>query len=143
VTAAARFVTPEEVEAAFYQAFQDLDLALMDQVWMEDPETFCVHPGGDLLRAKSAVLQSWSEIFTSAHRPTLVYQTLQTSGNGDLAIHLVEELIRPGGEPDTTPTRVVATNVYRRGRTGWQMISHHASLPVMDPRRRQRSGRLH
>jgi ketosteroid isomerase-like protein len=138
----ARFVTPEEVEAAFYEAFENLDIDLMDQVWGEEPETACVHPGGDLLRGKPAVLQSWSEIFSSASRPSLVYRTLQVLGEGPLAVHLVEEMIRPGSE-EPKASRVLATNVYRRGRGGWRLISHHASLPLVSKQRRRASGLLH
>ena len=131
---AAPFVTPHAVEAAFYRAFQELDLELMDRVWGDDPQSVCVHPGGDLLRGKPAVLQSWSEIFASARRPTLVHRTLQTLEDGPLAIHLVEEMIRPGGEAGAKATRVLATNVYRREADGWRMLTHHASLPVVTSR---------
>lgn len=32
-----RFQIPDEVEAAFYSAFQTLDIALMGAVWAEQP----------------------------------------------------------------------------------------------------------
>jgi ketosteroid isomerase-like protein len=139
---ASRFSTPEAVEHAFYQAFQELDATLMGEVWSDLPETVCVHPGGDLLQGRATVLQSWAEIFASADRPSLVHRTLQVSGDGDLAVHLVEELIRPGRGAETRASRVLATNVYRRGRDGWRLLAHHASLPVMRTREAP-PGRLH
>ena len=135
------FNTPDQAEAAFYGAFQELDTELMAQVWSDDPDAACVHPGGDLLQGKSAVMQSWIEIFGAAERPTLVHRTLQATGNGELAVHLVEEMIRPGGKSDAS--RVLATNVYQRERGGWRMVAHHASLPIMAGRRREQQGRLH
>jgi len=137
------FSDPEQAEAAFYRAFQELNPSLMERVWSEGPETVCVHPGGDLLRGKPAVLQSWAEIFASAERPSLLYRTLQTTGAGDIAIHLVEEMIRPGSNPDTAASRVLATNIYRHGGDGWRMTAHHASLPVMGSSRKERQGPLH
>ena len=138
------FADPAEVETAFYHAFQELDTELMAQVWSDLPESACVHPGGDLLRGRSAVLQSWSEIFASAGRPSVSFRTLQTTRSGDIAIHLVEEIIRPGSNPDSASSRVLATNIYQRTDEGWSMMAHHASLPVMGSSRKAPStGRLH
>lgn len=112
----------------------------MERVWSEGPESVCVHPGGDLLRGRPAVLQSWIEIFSSAERPSLRYRTLQTTLSGDIAVHLVEETIRPGNSPDIRSARVLATNIYRRADDGWRMTAHHSSLPVMGS---SHEGRLH
>jgi hypothetical protein len=140
---ALRFATPEQAEASFYRAFESLDLALMEQVWSDDPETACVHPGGDLLLGKAAVLQSWKEILTAADRPSIVFRTLQVVATGELAVHLVEEMIRPSSRPGTEATRVIATNTYRRGRDGWRLLGHHASLPMTSRHAGRRGSRLH
>ncbi len=136
-----RFNGPEDTENAFYRAFQELDLPLMGQVWSEEADCVCLHPGGDLLQGKSAVMQSWSDIFGSSSRPSMIHRTIQTTRNDDLAIHLVEELIRPSTDPKGKATRVVSTNIYRRSRGVWLMISHHASLPII--KARTSTGRLH
>ncbi len=143
MTLSSGFSNPGQAEAAFYHAFLKLDAVLMERVWSDGPETVCVHPGGDLLWGKAAVLQSWAEIFASAQRPSLRYQALQTTSAGDIVIHLVEETIRPGTSPDTAASRVLATNIYRRGTDGWRMTTHHASLPVMGSSRNGRPGQLH
>ncbi len=138
-----RFNSAEETEGAFYRAFQELDLELMGQVWCDLPETCCLHPGGGLLLGKAAVLQSWSEIFAAAERPSMVHRCLQITTNGDLSVHQVEELIRPGGNPKGKASRVIATNVFRRDLNGWRMLTHHASLPLVGSKTNERSGRLH
>jgi len=137
-----RFATPDEVEAAFYHAFEVLDPHLMEQVWDDDPQAVCIHPGGDLLSGKTAILQSWLEIFGAAQPPILVHRTLQQTGDDALVVRLVEELIRPGGS-HSPPARVLASNLYRRGHDGWRLFGHHASLPVMGTHPRERAGRLH
>lgn len=126
------FATPAEVETAFYQAFQALDLALMDAVWENGREVVCVHPAGQMLRGKHSVMQSWARLFDRAYRPALLFQPRQASVAEDLAVHLVEELIRTGEGGDSAPTRVVTTNVYRRGEDGWRLLIHHASLPLVE-----------
>jgi len=137
------FATPEAVESAFYQAFQELDPALMDQVWDRNPDVFCVHPGGGLQQGRAAVLESWAAIFHKASRPSVLFRTLQVTGHGDLAVHLVEEVIRPSADPQKEPSRVLSTNVYRRSRGGWHLLSHHASLPLMSAPHAPHPGQLH
>ncbi len=47
---------------------------------------------------------------------------------------LVEERIRPRGEPASAATRVLATNLYQRERGSWRLVAHHASLPLVKAR---------
>lgn len=128
-----RFLTPDVVEAAFYAAFQTLDIALMGAVWAEEPSPVCVHPGGDLLQGRSEVLSSWREVLTGAERPELHFRVIQRTATDGLAVHLVEELIRPSRSREE-PNRILATNVYRQTAEGWRMTAHHASLPLMRKR---------
>jgi len=137
------FNSAEEAEAAFYRAFQNLDLELMKQVWSELPEACCLHPGGGLLLGKQAILQSWKAIFSKAERPSMVHRCLQATTLGELSVHQVEELIRPGGDPKGKASRVIATNVYRRDRNGWRMLTHHSSLPLTASTTEELNGRLH
>jgi ketosteroid isomerase-like protein len=124
-----RFDSPEEVEAAFYAAFETMDAELMAAVWDVANDSFCVHPGGDLLQGHRAIVASWQAIFTDARRPAIIYRPLDRKQVGDLAIHLVEERI--GARVDGLPSnRILATNVYRRSADGWRLNAHHGSLPL-------------
>jgi ketosteroid isomerase-like protein len=124
------FADLDAAQKAFYQAFRELDLPLMEQVWSEDPETVCIHPGGGLLSGKQAVLQSWSTIFAAARKPLIEFQTLRVTRSGDLAVHLVEETIHPGGASQAA-SRVLATNIFLHDTSGWHLLAHHASLPLV------------
>jgi ketosteroid isomerase-like protein len=124
-----RFNNPDQVEAAFYAAFETMDPELMAEVWDTAQDTHCVHPGGDLLQGHQRIVGSWQAIFTDARRPAIIYQPLDRKQAGELAIHLVEERI--GARSDGVPNnRILATNVYRRTANGWRMCAHHASLPL-------------
>ena len=121
---------PDQVEEAFYAAFARLDADAIGAL-LSNAQASCIHPGGPLLEGKDAVLQSWREIFTSARPPTMAHRTLQRLEDGALAVHLVEERIRPSGEASTKAALVFATNVYVRDNGGWRLARHHASLPLM------------
>ena len=125
------FGSAQQVETAFYAAFQKSDLEAMTLTW-DDYEAVCIHPFGERIEGKSAITQSWQMIF--AHNVQLRF-TLSDSWvfSGDLhAIHLVRENISVD-ESDGVKTMVVlATNAYRRGDHGWRMILHHASPAPAD-----------
>jgi ketosteroid isomerase-like protein len=124
-----RFETPDQVEAAFYAAFETMDPELMAAVWDSAQDALCVHPGGDLLQGHERIVASWQAIFTDARRPAIIYRLLDRKQDGELAMHLVEERIGARGE-DAPSNRILATNVYRRTVDGWRMCGHHASLPL-------------
>ncbi len=119
------YSTPQEAEAAFYAAFQRKDARAMMAVWAEGNDVVCVHPGGRMLIGADAVRASWETIFR--HGPALhfVVEERQRTEDGELALHVVQEHIRVGGE--MAPAPVLATNAYRRTANGWRMILHHAS----------------
>ena len=123
---------PAAAEAAFYAAFAAVDSAAMEKVWATEVELLCVHPGGSLLRGKKAVMQSWIAIFARSDPPEIEHRLIGHFESGNLAVHLVEELIRPHGHSTSTPNRVLSTNVYVREAQSWCMAEHHASLPLVE-----------
>ena len=120
-----RFYTPQEAEAAFYDAFIKRDASAMMAVWAEDDAITCIHPIGAILKGREAIRESWESMFRNAPEMTFVITDRSRSQNGDLAIHTVEEHIRLGNKPATAP--VHATNVFRLTEAGWRLVLHHAS----------------
>jgi ketosteroid isomerase-like protein len=135
------FASPEAAEAAFYSAFAATDLAAMEGVWLDGGGAVCIHPGGGLLQGKAQVMQSWAEILTGTTPPHVECRLISRTETTDLAVHLVEESIRAGGDPRAPVNRVLATNVFVRGSRGWHLASHHASLPLMARRGSQQGER--
>src|SRR3954447_7907704 len=65
--------TPEAAETAFYDALEAGDVDLLMQVWSDDDEILCIHPGGPRLVGHHAIAASWREILSNgpiAVRPT-------------------------------------------------------------------------
>ena len=124
----ASFPTPQDAEAAFYEALERADLEAMMEVWSEDEEVICIHPGGPRLTGFAQVRENWAQIFKSGQR-LLVRLSEQVSVSGMLfAVHsLHENILVRGGPGEGSRSVVIATNVYQRSGDGWRMLLHHGS----------------
>jgi ketosteroid isomerase-like protein len=120
------YATPQDVEAAFYDALERADLDAMMGVWAEDEEIVCVHPTGPRLAGFTTVLESWRHIFAGGPKMKVHLASQLQMQSMMLTVHSVHELITLAGEDSSRPP-VVATNVYVRGALGWRMLVHHAS----------------
>lgn len=120
------FATPEDVEAAFYEAIARADLSALMSVWAEDEEIVCIHPSGQRLTGADAIRDSWRSIF--ANNPRLMVRLsrgLRWSGML-LSVHNVVETLYIGDERKPQGP-MLATNVFQRGATGWRLLAHHSS----------------
>ena len=120
------FPTPQDAESAFYEALEAADLEAMMEVWAEDEEIVCVHPGGHRLAGFEQVRGSWAEIFGSGQRLKVHISNQVVLSGMMLAIHSVHENILVQGE-SRARAPITATNVYLRTGGGWRMILHHGS----------------
>jgi ketosteroid isomerase-like protein len=118
------FESPDEAELAYYKAFRNLNLDAMRQIWMEDHEVYCIHPGGGVQSGYQQVVGSWARIFDGAQAPEVKISILSRMKGDGIAVHLVEEQIGQG----ESAAVVLATNVYRKVKHRWYMVSHHGGL---------------
>lgn len=125
------FTTPQDVEAAFYEAIERADLEAMMQVWADDEEIVCIHPGGQRLAGYAMVREAWRRIFGGGPRLRVQVTPLSSVLSPFTAVHSLIEHVGIKGEP-AQQAPVVATNVYARGPTGWRMVVHHASAAPPD-----------
>ncbi len=125
------FATPEDAEAAFYEALERADLEAMMNVWAEDEDIVCVHPAGPRLTGFESVRESWREIFAAG--PNLRFQlTGQQYLRGmRIAVHSLHENIALAGQSQPV-SPIVATNIYIQTDRGWRMLVHHASPALRD-----------
>jgi ketosteroid isomerase-like protein len=120
------FATPQDAEAAFYDALEHADVDAMMRIWAEDEEVVCVHPQGERSTGFAAVRKSWQRTLAGgAHATVRVTDPVRRQGIL-LAVHsLLEHYSVPGEERPRPP--VIATHVYVRGAQGWHLLSRHAS----------------
>ena len=120
------FASPQDVEAAFYEALERCDIDAMMAVWAEDEEVVCVHPGGPRLSGYAMIRESWRRIFANGRklRVRLAQQTAVITPFAMVST-VLEHIATLDDENLSAP--VAATNVYVRGALGWRMVARHAS----------------
>jgi uncharacterized protein (TIGR02246 family) len=120
------FATPQDAEAAFYEALVKRDLEAMMEVWADDDDSYCVHPGGVRVSGVERIRESWRRIFASGQDLRFSLRDQQMIHTMMLAVHSVYEHISVGGQPRALQP-MIATNVYQRTERGWRMVAHHAA----------------
>lgn len=142
------YASPQDAEAAFYEALTKADLDAMMEVWADDDDIYCVHPSGARLSGVERVRESWRQIFASGQTLRFQLREQQHVQGMMLSVHSVYEHVTVAGEQRPRGP-VIATNVYLRTERGWRMVAHHASpAPAMataeaEPRRAATPKTLH
>lgn len=128
---------------AFYDAVESGDLDLMGSLWVDDPETSCVHPGSEPLRGTDAVLRSWAMVMANVEYIqfflTDVAVRMLPVGAGDprVAVVTCTENILSGEGVESVESfaggKAVCTSILVRSSPTqpWRFWSRHAS-PVLD-----------
>ena len=99
------FTTPQDAEAAFYEALEKADLDAMMAVWADDDDIVCVHPGGMRLAGVEQVRESWRQIFAGGQTLRFRLRQLRTIAGMTLAVHSVYEQIAVAGESHARASR--------------------------------------
>lgn len=137
------FATPQDAEAAFYDAFMKRDLEAMMAVWADDDEVYCVHPGGARVTGVAQVRESWRQIFASPQNMRFQVREQHLLQAMMVSIHSVYEHITLSGESRARGC-VLATNIYMRTENGWRMMAHHgSSAPAIEEPEPRRVKTLH
>jgi hypothetical protein len=114
-----RRVIKQRIEAVtkanqtFYEAFESLDIAKMDELWAHQEYVTCIHPGWTIRSGWPAVRDSWVLIFNNTF---------------SMKFELTEVMVQVAG--DMAWVICVATNLFELIGDEWLMIHHHGS-PVM------------
>ncbi|MEZ5614167.1 MAG: nuclear transport factor 2 family protein [Rhodocyclaceae bacterium] len=120
------FATPQDAEAAFYDALERADLDAMMAIWAEDEEVSCTHPGGARAAGFAAVRESWRQVFSSGPRASVRLGDSLRRDGVLLALHSAHEHYSVPGQAAPRPP-VISTHVWVRGAQGWHLLSRHAS----------------
>lgn len=119
--------SPDEVEAAFYEALQNADVDRLMACWADDDDVFCIHPGSS---ARVVGVAAIREVFTvmlergglNVRAAEVVRIQALTSAVHNVIEHVQVQL--PDGPHEAL---VFATNVYQKTPQGWRIVAHHAS----------------
>jgi hypothetical protein len=96
---ASLLASPDDVEAQFYEAMQQADIAKLMAVWSDDDEVACVHPGGPRIIGAVAIRASFGAMFANGAVAVAAHgvQRLHTLHS---AVHHVVERITLGAAHD-------------------------------------------
>ncbi len=119
------YATPEDAEAAFYEALQKGDVEGLIAVWSDDEETVCIHPTGVQLIGLELIRESWRTIFSTTRLRLSSALVAHWQGMLLAIHHLVETVFV--GDNQTPHGPLFVTHVYSRGAHGWRLVSRHAS----------------
>ena len=127
----------EAANAAFYAAFETADFDAMRDLWLDDPETLCVHPGALPVRGAPAISRSWALIMANTPYIQFFLTDVEVSVLADVAsVTCTENVLTADEHTDDDAfggAKAVATNVFVRTEEGWRLWIHHAS-PVLSGR---------
>jgi uncharacterized protein (TIGR02246 family) len=125
-------VTPDELEAALYEALRSGDLDALMAVWADDEEIVCVHPGGPRVVGPAAIRASFEAIFSNGSIPVQTEQVHRLEAMG-CRVHHLHERVAVQTDAGERTAWVVATNVYVQTARGWRLVAHHASPGSLQP----------
>lgn len=126
------FASPVECEQAFYEALEAGDIEAVAELWLDDEDVVCVHPGGPRLVGANAVRSSWAQILANGalNIRATARKNVETP---TLAVHnVVEEIVVTQGRGQQV-VHVIATNAYVKTPAGWKMVLHQASPAAEGP----------
>lgn len=123
-----------EQNAAFYRAFESADLDAMTELWLDDAEAMCIHPGAMPVKGTSAINRSWALIMANTPYIQFFLTDVEVSVLGDVAsVTCTENVLTANEMTDAgafNGAKAVATNVFVRTSDRWRLWIHHAS-PVL------------
>lgn len=130
--------TPEAVQSAFYEALEAGDVDALMEVWSDDDEIVCIHPGGPRLVGHRAIAASWREILSNG--PLSVRASEPHALQASLAsVHSVLSRVmtyvgpKSGAKnPQAVAVNLLVTHVFFKDSQGWRLVLHHASITPQD-----------
>jgi ketosteroid isomerase-like protein len=116
-----------QANAAFYEAFERLDLDAMSNLWARTVPVTCIHPGWDLVVGYEAVMQSWRMIFEGSSEVRLRVEDPTICGGTDHAWLVCRELLFTTVQGSAVENVLTATNTFVREEGQWRIAHHHAA----------------
>ena len=120
----------EELKTAnlrFYDAFTELGIQYMDEIWEDSDRALCVHPGWQPLVGWQPIRESWERIFASANLMQFNIRYLNVVVQGNFGYVTCIEEITSVVQGKANNFSAYATNIFAHTESGWRMIAHHAS----------------
>ena len=106
------------VNEAFYRAFANRDVEVMDKLWATAAEVTCIHPGWNAVRGREPVIASWQSILSNPNSPAIAAANATAHVLGEAAYVICEERVNGA--------MLIATNIFVREAGEWKLTHHQA-----------------
>ena len=116
-----------QANAAFYEAFERLDLDAMSSLWARTVTVTCVHPGWDMVSGYEAVMQSWRMIFEGTTEMRLRAEDPVITGGPEHAWLVCREVLFTTVQGSGVENVLTATNGFVLEEGVWRIAHHHAA----------------
>lgn len=104
----------------FYQAFNQGDYSMMDDLWARQHDVCVIHPGWAPLHGRESVMKSWRRILRGVMDHTTIITNAKVYLMQGSAFVLCYEPL-----PNTV---LIATNVFVKEGGIWKMVHHQAGV---------------
>jgi ketosteroid isomerase-like protein len=119
--------TPDDIEAAFYDALQSAEIEKLMACWADEDDIVCIHPGGPRLVGAAAIRSAFDAMFAHGGSIRARPENIRRVDSLASAVHHVLERVDVLTADGPAHAFVLATNVYHKTAQGWRMVVHHAS----------------
>lgn len=117
------FASADECEQAFYEALANGDIDAISDLWLQDDDVCCTHPGAGRIVGYSAVRASWAAILSAGALPIRALARRSFESPTLAVSNLVEELVVMQANARRL-VHVLASNAYVKTPAGWKMVLH-------------------
>lgn len=119
--------TPDDVEAAFYEALQTADLDKLMACWADEDDIVCIHPGGPRVVGAGAIRAAFDALFAHGGAIQIRPEAIRRVDSLASAVHTLQERVEVLTAEGPVHAHVLVTNVYHKTPQGWRLVVHHAS----------------
>jgi ketosteroid isomerase-like protein len=119
--------SPDDIEAAFYEALQAGDLERLMACWADEDDIVCIHPGGPRVVGTGAIRAAFDAMFSHGGTIQAKPEHIRRVDSIASAVHSVMERVEVLTPDGPAQALVLATNVYHMTPQGWRMVVHHTS----------------
>jgi|KBSSwiStaDraftv2_1062776.scaffolds.fasta_scaffold73569_3 ketosteroid isomerase-like protein len=123
---------PEDRDAAvaanrdFYRAFNQRDIATIDQLWARNAPLVCMHPNQVPLTERTAIVRSWQRILSTPNLPLVHCQDEILIGRRHMVTIVCREV--------AATIQLIATNVFVKEDGAWRLVHHQSgNVPFKKP----------
>ena len=127
-----RFESAADVEDAYYDAIDECDIEKMMSVWEPSLEIACLLPMQKMHHGRLEMETLWRSLLDPAKGIEITVNHIRWIEWGDMAIHLLEELITPRQSNRPQPP-IYAVNTFRKSEEGWHLLLHVNSPAPLPP----------